>query len=180
MAYRDSYIKIIGVGFALLVQLRWAMREASECGTSNRYGSPCFFCIVTCSLNVYAEAGRSTGISNSSKDMENKKQNEELQSRREFFKKAAKGALPILGAIVLASNPLLSKASEESPMGCDYGCTYGCQGGCGRSCSYGCSGSCAGSCSGGCKGGCSRSCSISCSSGCRGYSSSYIADEDAN
>lgn len=29
--------------------------------------------------------------------------NEELQSRREFFKKAAKGALPILGAVVLAS-----------------------------------------------------------------------------
>ncbi len=34
------------------------------------------------------------------------KKNEKLQSRREFFKKAAKGALPILGAIVLA-NPLL-------------------------------------------------------------------------
>lgn len=30
-----------------------------------------------------------------------KQQNEELQSRREFFKKAAKGALPILGSIVI-------------------------------------------------------------------------------
>lgn len=35
--------------------------------------------------------------------MEKNKNNEELQSRREFFKKAAKSALPILGAVVLAS-----------------------------------------------------------------------------
>ena len=41
-----------------------------------------------------------------------KNKNEELQSRREFFKKAAKGALPILGAIILASNPVLAKAGE--------------------------------------------------------------------
>ena len=38
--------------------------------------------------------------------------NEELQSRREFFKKAAKGALPILGAVVLASAPGLANAAE--------------------------------------------------------------------
>ena len=36
--------------------------------------------------------------------MENKKK-DELQNRREFFKRAAKGALPILGAIVLANVP---------------------------------------------------------------------------
>ena len=30
-----------------------------------------------------------------------KKKNEELQSRRDFFKKAAKGALPILGMVVV-------------------------------------------------------------------------------
>ena len=44
--------------------------------------------------------------------MEKKKQNEELQSRREFFKKAVKGALPILGAVVLAGNPMLAKAVD--------------------------------------------------------------------
>lgn len=110
-------------------------------------------------------------------DMKNK--NEELQSRREFFKKAAKTALPILGAIVLAGTPnLLKAAEEETPMGCDFGCSYGCQGGCGRACSYGCTNSCSGSCSGACKGGCSRSCSMSCSGGCRGYGSSYVTDED--
>ena len=104
-----------------------------------------------------------------------KKENNELQSRREFFKKAAKGALPILGAAILASSPIISKAMESEPMGCSWGCYNGCSGGCGRSCSYGCSSSCSGSCSGGCKGGCSRSCSYtcsgSCSGSCRGYSS---------
>ena len=37
--------------------------------------------------------------------MKKNEKNEELQSRREFFKKAAKGALPILGAIALAGAP---------------------------------------------------------------------------
>ena len=52
--------------------------------------------------------------------MADKKRNEELQSRRDFFKKAAKGVLPILGAVVLAGVPNLVKA-EETPMGCRYG-----------------------------------------------------------
>lgn len=46
--------------------------------------------------------------------MENKKK-DELQNRREFFKKAAKGALPILGAIVLANMPgVLNAAGKDS------------------------------------------------------------------
>lgn len=78
--------------------------------------------------------------------------NEELKSRRNFFKKAAKAALPILGAVVLASSPIVSKAAETA-MGCS-GCTGGCSGGCYRTCS--------GSCSCGCTG-CSSTCSGSCS-----------------
>lgn len=112
--------------------------------------------------------------------MDSKNKNEELQSRRDFFKKAAKRALPILGAIVLANTPNIIKAAEENtPMGCDFGCSNQCLGGCSRACSYGCSGSCSGTCSGACKGYCSRSCSTSCSGGCRGYGSSYVTDEDA-
>ena len=38
-----------------------------------------------------------------------KKENNELQSRREFFKKAAKGALPTLGAVALG--PLLNSCN---------------------------------------------------------------------
>ena len=78
------------------------------------------------------------------------KKNEELQSRREFFKKAAKGALPILGAIVLAGAPQLSKAAEA--MGCTIdACTATCIGACKGTC-RGCAHSCSGTCMSGCSG----------------------------
>lgn len=80
--------------------------------------------------------------------------NEELQSRREFFKKAAKGALPILGAIVLANAPAIASAAEETPMGCHYGCTAVCS-----------TSACQGTCSGGCRFTCERGCG---NYGCRG------------
>ena len=78
------------------------------------------------------------------KFMENNK-NEELQSRREFFKKAAKAALPVVGAVVLASLPT---AKAEAQYG--WGCTSACKGSCSGKCTS-CTG-CYGSCQGGCKG----------------------------
>jgi len=102
--------------------------------------------------------------------MKNEKLNDELQSRREFFRNAAKAALPILGAIVLSNVPMLSQAqNEETELGCDWGCSGGCKGGCGRVCSTGCTNSCSGSCYGACKGGCSSSCKGYCSGSSRGY-----------
>ena len=94
--------------------------------------------------------------------MEKNEKNEELQSRREFFKRAAKGALPILGAIALASSPAIVKAAEET-MDCNYSCSnscrgtcYGrCSGSCGGACSYSCQNTCKGACQGRCSGGCS-------------------------
>lgn len=101
--------------------------------------------------------------------MKKNKNNEELQSRREFFKKAAKGALPILGAIVLANSPILAQATEESPMGCRYepcvgGCHNGCRGGCRDICT-----SCHNGCTSGCKDICTG-CHNGCSGSCKGYS----------
>ena len=82
--------------------------------------------------------------------MHTKKKNEELQSRRQFFKNAAKGALPILGAIVLANVPGIVNAAEESPMGCGkYTCSVGCKNSC-KGCQYSCEGTCSNSCRGGC------------------------------
>ncbi|WP_182435865.1 hypothetical protein [Leyella stercorea] len=52
--------------------------------------------------------------------MKKNEKNEELQSRREFFKKAAKGALPILGAILLSGAPQILNVAEKSPMGFCY------------------------------------------------------------
>ena len=86
--------------------------------------------------------------------MSNKNSSEELQSRREFFKKAAKAALPVVGAVVLSSLPVEQALAAT-------GCTYG-------GCTNYCSG-CTGSCTGACTGACARSCSGGCSGGCRGY-----------
>lgn len=44
--------------------------------------------------------------------MKKNEKNEELQSRREFFKKAAKGALPILGLAIMATNPYCSESNK--------------------------------------------------------------------
>ncbi len=100
------------------------------------------------------------------------KKNEELQSRREFFKKAAKGALPILGAIALSNLPFLSKAAEKSPMGCQYGCQYNCSGscvgGCYNHCNDGCTYACMTDCSGSCTGSCYNSCYTTCAGTCQG------------
>ena len=103
--------------------------------------------------------------------MEKKNQNEEFQSRREFFKKAAKGALPILGAIVLAGSPLLTKASV-SPSGCSkYGCGT-CTGSCRNTCSGGCSTTCRGTCDGSCK----DTCLSTCKGGCSHYACKGVAN----
>ncbi len=73
--------------------------------------------------------------------------NEELQSRREFFKKAAKAALPVVGAVVLANLPI---TKSEAATGCYLaGCQFDCEGSCSNGC-QGCSDSCYGSCKGSC------------------------------
>lgn len=102
-------------------------------------------------------------------ELENK--NEEIQSRREFFKEAAKKTLPLLGAIVIANIPLKSFAKSEKVEWCDYGCDKGCLQSCYGSCSESCKGSCDGRCGGYCGGNCSGSCLYSCGTSC--HSSNY-------
>lgn len=85
------------------------------------------------------------------------------------LKKAAKGALPILGAIILASNPVLAKAGETA-MGCKYGCSTGCYTACSGSCKSGCDGTCKNACYG-CKYTCEGTCKNSCAGTCKHSSS---------
>lgn len=99
--------------------------------------------------------------------MEKKKQNEELQSRREFFKKAAKGVLPILGAVVLANVPMVGHASHGDME--ENGCNYGCSGSCWSSCQSSCRGTCASGCTGSCRGGCKATCSNGCNASSGGW-----------
>lgn len=107
--------------------------------------------------------------------MKEKEQNEELQSRREFFKEAAKKALPIIGAIALASSPIIAKAANTEPMGCNGSCSGLCSGSCSSSCQGGCKGTCTvecnGACVSSCKGACTNSCKGYCGNSCK--SSSY-------
>lgn len=86
--------------------------------------------------------------------MKNKNQ-ENLQSRREFFKNAAKVALPVIGAVALASLPIIK---TEAATGCSS-----------TSCTGGCIGSCKGSCSGWCKGQCKENCYVSCEGGSKNW-----------
>lgn len=81
--------------------------------------------------------------------MDNKNQ-ENLQSRREFFKSAAKAALPVIGAVVLSIFPITTQATEVgcSSDGCSYTCKTSCQRECKGYCRYGCKNTCSGTCSG--------------------------------
>ena len=92
--------------------------------------------------------------------MSNSKKNEELQSRREFFKQAAKAALPVVGAANMASVPFVK---SEAATACDYSCSGGCSRGCEGSCQAHCKDDCTGNCSGWCKGSCGNNCNQGCS-----------------
>jgi len=88
--------------------------------------------------------------------MKQTKKNEELQSRREFFKNAAKSTLPILA--VAAFGPALLSCEKDDDDDDDGGCKKGCSGSC--------EGSCAGGCGGGCSGDCDDGCTADCWNGC--------------
>lgn len=80
--------------------------------------------------------------------MEKDKKKENLQSRREFFKKTTKEVLPFLGIMTLSSmfsacDPLIDDDSHS---------------GCGKSCSGSCEGDCAGDCDDNCVLNCMNSC----------------------
>ena len=86
--------------------------------------------------------------------MEKETRDEELQSRRDFFRKTAKKALPILGVALFGTTLLTSCGGDDDepdepskPQGCN-----------------GCSGSCSNSCSGSCDESCSAACAFNCGS----------------
>ena len=95
--------------------------------------------------------------------MSNKKQGEELQSRREFFKKAAKSTLPIFGITILSNIPLVEvSANSISTSGCFFGCSGGCSGTCEGTCTRACSSNCTTNCATNCADGCSGTCYANC------------------
>lgn len=96
--------------------------------------------------------------------MSKKEKNEEIMSRREFFKSAAKGALPILGMVLLSSKPLVLNASEAEPSGCNNSCYRGCASHCTGHCQTTCNVSCKNHCRNDCGATCKYTCSGKCTS----------------
>lgn len=120
-----------------------------------------------------AQSGESKGHD---RNIMKKNKKEELQSRRQFFKNAAKGVLPILGAIVMAQMPLMANATHESEKtvdcyyNCGGSCTGTCDSQCDGSCKWGCLTTCTAVCNGNCSGTCTGTCEGSCNSSCYGLS----------
>jgi CXXX repeat radical SAM target protein len=90
--------------------------------------------------------------------MEDKIKKEEILSRREFFKNAAKKALPIIAAVALINMPKIMNAEGTVAAGCD--CFGSCEGGC-TNCTGSCSGSCKDTCENTCKNTCKDTCDAS-------------------
>lgn len=79
--------------------------------------------------------------------MEKKNENEELQSRREFFKKTAKSVLPFLGIMVLGPTLLTScEKDDDLESGCGKSCSGSCDGDCAATCGMDCWAACLSSC----------------------------------
>ena len=99
----------------------------------------------------------------------NKSRKDEVQSRRDFFKKAAKGVLPILGAAMLMNVPQVLSATAR-PRARPGPRPGSCPGTCDGICAFKCKGSCKGTCDGGCSFGCKGTCTGTCSYGCKSSS----------
>ena len=122
---------------------------------------------------------------------EDRNKTKELQTRRDFFKKAGKKILPLFASLSLVAQIIPIKAIAKEQIGCGWtcmgtcmtGCLYSCGGSCLNGCYMSCMNACAMSCGNSCRGGCNDTCAQGCSScvaecriGCgKGCSGSCIA-----
>ena len=101
------------------------------------------------------------------------KENEELESRRQFFRQTVKRTLPILGAILLSNSQLIGAIhkiepnKKEKPTDCESGCVFSCSGSCTNTCLESCILGCKDSCSSMCRDSCNGSCKDTCSGACK-------------
>lgn len=111
--------------------------------------------------------------------MEKKNNNEELQNRREFFKKAAQKVLPILGTIIVGPTIITSTLTSCDCDDCSSSCSSNCDGTSTIASSTDSFGtetpgsSCTGS-------SCSNACSSQCSNNCTGQATGVPSLSDAS
>lgn len=139
----------------MLVLLTRAMREPLKAGRVTSTDSHAF------SFNQQPESGESIGHDGL---IMKQNKNEELQSRRQFFKKAAKATLPILGAIVATNLPFVSRAANATPAGYCPSCSNDCMTECLYHCVSNCYSTCLNTCTGSCNGTCVLTCKNYCTS----------------
>ena len=157
-----------------------AMREPEYRDRRGGTNSHVFFVSRLKIISINAEFGSSGGSIKTSNVMKQTKKSEELQSRREFFKSAAKKVLPIIGAIAFGPQLLASCGGGNDDVGgckdCSQVCASNCSSDCASECTNMCSDTCTSSsaqtsnqcstCYNTCKGGCNDTCTQACSSGC--------------
>ncbi len=95
------------------------------------------------------------------------KKNSETQNRRQFFKEAARKALPIIGAAALMSNPVFAKAVETNIITNCNACSNTCKGSCDKTCKNTCIGTCSGGCQKTCTNTCIGGCGYACKDNCQ-------------
>lgn len=78
--------------------------------------------------------------------MKKQLENEELKTRREFFKQAAKGAIPMLAIATLGPVALSSCGDDDDDKKQSSGCGNSCSGSCEDGCSNNCDSLCGGDC----------------------------------
>lgn len=82
-----------------------------------------------------------------------KKNNDDIISRRRFFKKAVGTILPAIAVVAFPGLLTSCEIDEPTPGGNSEGCTK-CSGSCSSICTSSCGNSCRGNCSGSCITGC--------------------------
>ena len=90
---------------------------------------------------------------------------EEIISRRELFKNAAKkGGFFLSICALFTITPLMNAYNVKC--GCFGACNYWCANHCSNDCTYSCTGKCT-SCKGNCQGDCTRNCFETCQGSCK-------------
>lgn len=101
--------------------------------------------------------------------------NNNLRSRREFFKVAVHKVLPVIGLISITNIPLFGISGITNDLSCNNGCTGTCTGMCVKGCVGACMDNCSRTCRYTAKGMCDT-CSHLCLGGCQNTSTGIVQD----
>lgn len=91
-----------------------------------------------------------------------------IQNRRQFFKEAAKSAIPVLFSLTII--PTFVSCNKDKSIEDSFSCDGTCNAECSSTCTTSCTGACSKDCSAECGNSCKNGCLGTCKSGCSGSS----------